>query len=1355
MTTESNQTEINNIPTHYIGIGASAGGLEAIDSFFANMPSDSGFAFIVIQHLSPDHKSLMVELLSKKTKMKVFRAEKGVVVQANSIYLIPPKKNLTISHGKLDLSDQDHTRGINLPIDMFLKSLAEDIKERAVGIILSGTGSDGMRGVRAIKEFGGMVMVQSEESAKFDGMPKSAISTGLVDFILKPEDMPDELLSFITNSYDENKPAPDTYITDEENLNRIFVILREKTKVDFTYYKPSTIVRRIERRMTINQIKYISDYVNFLETYPGESMSLYRELLIGVTSFFRNPEVFNKFYEEWLPEIVRKKQNGEVRIWIAGCSTGEEAYTIAVLVRECIEKLNIHPDVKIFATDLDRDAILSASNGLYPESIAADLTPKLLSKYFYRKDDSFQVSRKIREMVVFAHHNLVKDPPFTNIDIISCRNLLIYLQPILQHKALEMFNFSLNENGILILGTSETVGDMSEYFEPLHHKSKIFRSKGKVLHQNHTNDLIISRVKQPLPSTRKYLPSSGRSFIDDERMLERYFKVLSDSFVPFSIIVNDKMEVVHTIGDSTDYFRLPSGKVVFDITKMAVKDLAIPLATGIQKVFKNREKLIYTNIRLTDNDKSKNITLSIYPLPEKKGYEPLVAVFLEKVSAENKDKKGDSTTVYDLNEEAQERLKDLEQDLQFTKENLQATIEELETSNEELQATNEELLASNEELQSTNEELQSTNEELYTVNAEYQNKIIELTELNNDVDNLLTSSHIGQLLLDENLEIRKFSPQSSKIFRLVDKDIGRPILHITHNLKDFDPIEAIKEVLQKNIIIEKDVETINGKWFATRIMPYHVGPETFSGVVMIFIDVTSRKKAQDSLVENERTLRAMANLAKVGSWIFDCDLRNVYCTDEVFNIYDLEKTNDKISFDRFIRFIIPEHREIVNKSFLVAEEYGKKFDHVVQINSDKSKRRWIRLIGNPETSEEGKINIFGAIQDLTEIKNIEYELEVSKNTSASLMSSVPSGLFLYRLNEYGKLVLESGNKEAENITGIDVKSWIGKEFDEIWPNAKEIGLTEKFIKVAKTGVSVEFDDLSYDDSRVTGAYRIKAFSLSNNKLVVSFEDITVKKQLEDAVQKTEEKYRKLFETMKQGVVYQNASGKIIAANPAAERILGITIDKLYGVTSHDSRWQAIDTKFNKLDGSEHPAMVSLRTGKPVYDYVMGVYHPVYNETRWLIVNAVPEFRDGEDKPYQVYATIDDVTESQNYKMELEDTKYRLDYAFKAAGFAWWDWNLTTQTVAVSDMKAEMAGFKPDEVSKSLDFWTSRIHPDDFDKTMNAMKLVLDGKKEVYEAEYRLKKKNGGWVKFSDRGEVMERDNNGKPTRLMGTVKKVD
>ena len=962
--TDSEQDTRESRPSHYVGIGASAGGLDSIGKFFGAMPPNSGVSFIVVQHLSPDSKGLMGELLSQKTEMKVRFAEHGMRVEPDHVYLIPPRKNLILFHGKLLLKEQEAGRKLNLPIDLFFYSLAEDQGSRAVAIILSGTGSDGARGVCAIRERSGMVMAQIEDSARYDGMPKAAISTGLVDFVLPPEQMPRELLAFVRHPDPSSKKRADDISADKDNMGRIFAELRQRTKVDFTFYKPSTIIRRIERRMTVCRTRNFDEYVHHLTSHPGEAMTLYRELLIGVTNFFRDPEVMEVLRQEYLPRLLRQDPEKALRFWVAGCATGEEAYTLAMLAQETMERLDIHRDVKIFATDIDKEALVFAGNGAYPEHIAAALGPKLLGKYFYRVGERYQIDRSLRSMVVFARHNLINDPPFTKIDLVSCRNLLIYLQPVLQQRALQMFNFSLSARGILLLGNSETVGELIDCYRPLHPKFKIYETTGKPAPMTHHAVSVSSDIHQyaMTPSANLRLPQKS----EEVGLVRRFLDVVADRAGYVALLINEQMEVLLTIGDTTDLLKAPSERAGCDIFKASFESLSMPLSNGIQKVFRTRHPVAYNDIGLA-TDETGTLNLEISLLPEKGGQRFLAVALIEIAQKENTE--ADDHAEIPDGADAQRRIRDLELKLRVTQENLQATIEELETSNEALQAANEELLASNEELQSTNEALQSTNEELYTVNTEFQNKIYELTEMTNDVDNLLTHSGVGALFLDEDLRIRKYSPEIKRIFVITEADVGRPFEHLANRLADFDPTPDIKQVRKSARPFEKEVSTQEGRIYSMRIIPYHIAPKTFSGVVLFFVDITGTK------------------------------------------------------------------------------------------------------------------------------------------------------------------ALEAGERQ----------------------------------------------------------------------------------------------YRQLFETMSDGVVCQTETGEIILANPAAERILGVPPDQLKGRNSMDSGRRSTDRSGNILPSESHPSMVALKTGKPVMGFTMGVYNPKDEKTHWLIVNAIPQIRSGETKPYQVLTTFREMT----------------------------------------------------------------------------------------------------------------------------------
>ncbi len=1024
-------------PKYIVGVGASAGGLEAIEVFFKSMPSDSGLAFVVVQHLSPDYKSLMAELLSKYTRMPVARAAEGMAVEADHVYLIPPKKNLAIFHGKLLLSEQDHSRGINLPIDVFLRSLAEDQEEKSIAVILSGTGSDGSRGIRAVKEAGGMIMVQSEDSAKFDGMPKSAIATGLPDFVLPVEELPTQMLAFVKHPQSAKAAILDTLLTDEEGLTRIFSLLREKSRVDFTYYKPTTVVRRIERRMTVNQIDQLREYVRFLELYPAEVDTLYRELLIGVTNFFRDKEAFDLLRNEIVPDMLERAAGHEIRIWSAGCSSGEEAYSLAILFREVMEEMGRLKEVKIFATDVDRNAVHKAGNGVYPESIAADLNPKLLTKYFNRKDDCFQISRGVREMVVFAQHNLLKDPPFTNIDLVTCRNLLIYLQPVLQKKALELFSFSLKEQGVLFLGASETTGDASDLFDPIHHRWKLYRSKGR-RYRSEGNHFTGFNARSHLGPMRFERASAAHGAHDDSHLLERILNGLAGDYVPLVLIVDENMDLIHVVGDSQGYLLPPTGKVHTDITKMAIKELSIPLATGLQKVFKSRDEIAYSNVHIKRDGETRVVQMRMRPLPGRRNQEPLAAVIIEETRRRQSSE--ETTETYDLDREAAERIGDLEQELQFTRENLQATVEELETSNEELQATNEELLASNEELQSTNEELQSVNEELYTVNAEYQSKIQELTELNNDLDNLLRSSEILTLFLDETLTLRRFTPGVTTLFRLIETDLGRPLSHISHNLRNFDPVAVAIEVQNRGETLEREVDHVEGRSYMMRAMPYRISSTTVSGVVFNFIDITNIHRVEEALKESEERNALARKAANIGTWDWDIASDKLHWSAEIEPMFGFAPGAFNGTYEAFIDCVHPEDRETLNVAVDACIEDGDGYELEHRIIRPDGEVRWILELGDAVRDHRGRpVRMVGVARDITHHKESVSRLQRAYAELASreamlhgIVVAAPIGIGLVV-----DRVFQWTNETLHQMTGYSAQEMRGNSARMLYPDQQE------------------------------------------------------------------------------------------------------------------------------------------------------------------------------------------------------------------------------------------------------------------------------------------------------------------------------
>ena len=845
-------------PVLFVGIGASAGGLEALRDFFDHMNDDTDAAFIVVQHLSPDFESLMDELLARNTSMPVENVIHGVEVKANRIYLIPPKKNITLVGGSLYLSEQVRKGGVNLPIDHFFQSLAADAKHRAVGVVLSGTGSDGSRGIKTIKEAGGLILVQDRESSKFDGMPYNAAQTGTADFILPPDELAVYLTTFLSNSMVRGVRSVlrATDNREESVLSLIFSLLKGSCGIDFSQYKASTVARRIERRMGINQVQSQFDYLNLLQSSKKELETLGRELLINVTSFFRDERAWEHLERHILEPMVNKaSEDQELRFWVAGCSTGEEAYTLAILIDEAVRKSGKALRIKIFATDADSEAIALASTARYREEIVHDVSNERLAHYFLRVGAEYEIRPSLRKLVVFASHNLINDPPFSNIDLITCRNVLIYFQQSVQKVVMSSFHFSLREKACAFFGSSESVGELKTHFKVLHERFRIYE---KI---DNTRLPIVNigtgQSDKPRLGMRPVsnLLRSYRSHKTDASRFERVKDRLINDFVPACLILNSEHQAMHIYGDANKYLvRFPVGRVSTDIHEIIVSELSVALDTALSRAKADMKSVSYSNIQTTIDEAPALVDMQVEFFPEGGGDDAYFSVVLsDSVTAPVMKKRAEN---FDFNEETQQRIRDLENELLHKQEHLQVSNEELETTNEELQAANEELMSSNEELQSTNEELQSVNEELYTVNCEHQEKIEELLTVNDDLDNLLVATSVGIIFLDEETTIRKYTAVAAQYFNLLLTDVGRPLRHISNEL-EYVQLESDIETVQKtHRSVYREVFTINGMPVQVKLLPYHSSStaDTDSSAVTITIaDLSPRLDAyEDHRVVSEK-----------------------------------------------------------------------------------------------------------------------------------------------------------------------------------------------------------------------------------------------------------------------------------------------------------------------------------------------------------------------------------------------------------------------------------------------------------------------------------------------------------------------
>jgi two-component system CheB/CheR fusion protein len=863
--------EVATAITHFVvGIGASAGGLEAIEHFFDHVPENSGLAFVIVQHLSPDFKSLMDELLARHTKLPIHRVEDGMAIQPNAVYLIPRKKNMILSFGKLLLTDQDQKSGLNLPIDIFFQSLAQDMRDRAVGVILSGTGSDGSRGLKEIHEAGGLVVVQDPDTASFDGMPKAALATGVADLVLAPAAMPSRILQYSQHPVRADLRKVRLDIQSGDELTAVFSLLRRHFGVDFSLYKPTTLSRRMERRMTLQNADSLADYVARLEADSEELDHLYRDLLVEVTQFFRDKDAFQILRTEVVPKLFEQASAEDgLRIWAPGCATGEEAYSLAMLFHEHAQTHKGNVDVKIFATDVHRTSLELAGAGAFREASIAELPRYYLDRHFVHKRNQYVVNQELRKMVIFAPHNLTKDPPFTKLDLITCRNLLIYLNPATQRKILTLFHFGLRTGGVLFLGPSESLVDLEDEFDVIDRHWKIFRKRRDIrLHPG--TGLATMPLSETAMLFRHQLANQGKS----DAHFPDIFESLLARHVPPSLLLNEHHELVHSFGDARKYLQVPEGKATNDLLKMLDNTLRIAVSSALHRATKATGPIIYSGVRTKLGEDDRILKVTVVALPNKRTQSNFYHVCLEEdakpvVPAE-------PLRSFDMQDESAERITSLERELMYTKEHLQSTIEELETSNEELQSTNEELVASNEELQSTNEELHSVNEELFTVNAEHQRKIEELIQLTSDMDNLLASTDIGTIFLDLDLNIRKFTPAIARLFNLLPHDVGRPMKHISNNLglNNDTLIELIERMHLEGKVQEQHANGPLARSFLIRILPYRAQDGQVAGTVLTFVDISAVKQVEQSLRESEQRLQAV--LDNSAAIIFVKDLEGRY-----------------------------------------------------------------------------------------------------------------------------------------------------------------------------------------------------------------------------------------------------------------------------------------------------------------------------------------------------------------------------------------------------------------------------------------------------------------------------------------------
>jgi len=894
-------------PIYIVGIGASAGGLEAFEQFFRHVPPDSGMAYVLVQHLDPGHASLLTEILQRITTMPVVEATDQMIVAANRVHVIPPNRDMAIFHGALQLSTPEQPRGLRMPIDAFLRSLADDQGEKAIGIVLSGAGTDGTLGLRAILGAGGVTLVQEPGSAGFDGMPTSAIRSGYATQVLAVEDMPRALQAGTRRiaRRQQERPAPALV----SGMNRILMLLRTATGHDFSQYKKSTIGRRIERRMLLHDIEDAEIYARYLKENPAELQTLFKELLINVTSFFRDPEAFVALKQEILLQLIQNKPEGYVfRIWVAGCASGEEAFSIAMLLRELMDENDRAFKVQLYATDLDDDAIAVARAGIYPPNIAQDVQPDRLRRFFLKDEAGYQVKKEIREMVVFAVQNVIKDPPFTRLDLLCCRNLMIYLEPELQNRLIPSFHYALKPGGILFLSPSESIGNHPELFTAENRRWKFYRATPSV-----------ASTRAVLASSLSWAADSGGRPTEavmkkgkEANFAELTRRVLLQSYAPTSVVTDLRGNILYVYGDTGKYLRPAPGQATLNVVEMAREPLPLELRAAIFHATSQGCPTLGREVAVTTNGAVQAVSFSVRPVPDTDAGEAVLVISFQELSGAApgtlKRRRRKSAAV------DTETVAALERELACTRESLQATIEAQQASNEEMQSTIEELQSINEELETSREELQSVNEELVTVNAELQSKLEQLAGMQNDMKNLLDNVNVGTIFLDEQLAIRRFTREAARVYRLIGSDVGRPLGDIKSDLEGEDLLARAQTVLDTLIPYECELRTAGSAVYLVRIMPYRTVDNVIEGVVLTFTDISKRVEAEAAVQSARELAEGIVNTVREPLLVLDGALKIVSASRSFYRSFHVMQadTLGRRLYDVGNRqWDIPELRELL------------------------------------------------------------------------------------------------------------------------------------------------------------------------------------------------------------------------------------------------------------------------------------------------------------------------------------------------------------------------------------------------------------------------------------------------------------
>nr|WP_321465314.1 PAS domain S-box protein [uncultured Desulfobulbus sp.] len=1340
-------------PSFIVGIGASAGGHAPLEEIFTSLPTDTGQAFVVVMHLTSEGPSHLADLLRHYTDMPVVTIEEDMGVQADTAYVIPSGCFLTLKDRTFHLEAYASSSGLHHPIDHFFTSLGQEESERAIGVILSGFGNDGSQGVQRIKEYDGLVLVQDPSTAINAPMPSNAIASGVVDQILPATEIAAHLVEVSARGGNSCGPSSIPLIHKKE-LEQLFALLKTQTGHDFSAYKRNTILRRIDRRMVVNEIQQCQQYLTLLKQNPQEIEALYQELLIGVTGFFRDPEAFDLLRTEVIPHLVANRtEDNPIRIWHACCATGEEAYSVAMLIQEYLEENALQTKVQIFATDLDEKAINQARAGVYPASIENEVSESWLHKYFSRIDNKWQVNKQLREMIVFAHHNIIKDPPFSRLDLLVCRNFLIYLNPEMQKWLIALFHQVLHPGGYLFLGTAESVGLQSNLFAPVDKKWKIFiRQNGE------------QRVDLPFPffGPIRRLPGMGtptRSTepqnLNPKALAE---KLLMERYLPARVIVNDNNEVVHFSKEANSFLVTPEGEPTRDLLRLGREELRPALRAAIYKAFSEHKENRFQGIKVNGEGGDQFINLIVLPLVNNVPGEKLALVIFEPAPSPQVVALPQSETAAIDDGSRDAVVRHLEEQLRVTSEQLQATCEQLESSNEgfllaneELMATNEELQSANEELQATNEELetskeelQALNEELITLNVELHGKIEELDRTNTDLENLFTSADIATIFLDRSLHIKRFSPAMAKLFNLIPADIGRPFRHLS-GIADWTelPTDAAA-VLDNHPPREREVDLPDDeRSFIMRVLPYRNTDNTIGGIVLTLIDISQRKKMEMALKESESTLRLFIEQAPASLAMFDRDMRYLQVSRRWLDDYGLNEEDIIVQSHYELFPAITEKWKEAHQRGMNGEILRCEADLFVRADGNK---RWIRWEIRPWVDAEERIGgIVIFTEDITAIKEAEEELLRSAELRRLALDGAGLGAWEHNLVtdritwsplSYRLFAIEPGTE----VSFEQILEKIHPEDREIFSQAVEEALHEEHQGIFRCEHRIIWPDGSEHWLLAHGQVYFEGVEAERKPVRIAGVSWEITEEKLAALQSA--RLASIVSSSDDAIISKNLQGIIRSWNLGAERLFGYQAQEVIGkpitliipeeLLHEEEQIQKTLVAGGRLDHFETTRLTK-------------------NGEKVDVSLTVSPLLDDKGNIVGFSKIARDITEKIRSAKALEESEERLRLTLEATSEALWDWDVPTGTIHRSARYYTLVNRRPEEDNHDYSFFTSNIHPDDLEQVLAIIEAHKRGESEFIEYDFRLHPNNHSdrWLKV--KGKAVSRDVQGAPLRIVGTL----